>query len=94
MTSSFWILRIEKEFVKTVVTKLVKTAILIYFVQNNVKLNIKWNMTEDNDMFNTLAYPILILGRFWHTHLKTQTIDAWSVILSLQNTVALIYHIP
>ena len=43
------------------VTILVKTAILICFVRNNVELNIKWNMTENNDMFNTLAYPILIV---------------------------------
>ena len=37
MTSPSYILRIRKEFAKTVVTILVKTAILIYFVRNNAE---------------------------------------------------------
>lgn len=54
-------IRLKKESVKTVVTILVKIAILKCFVRNNVELNIKWNMTKNNDMFNALSYPIL----FW-----------------------------
>ena len=51
-------------------TILVKIAILICFVRNNVELNIKWNMTENNDIFNMLSYPILILVRDWYPHLE------------------------
>ena len=78
-------------------TILVKTAILISFVRNNVKLNIKWNMTENNDMFNTLAYPILILVRYWYTHLKTfRPLLLW-VSFSISKTQLLsftTYHNP
>ena len=56
IASSFETTRIEKESVKTVVMILAKRAILICFVLNNVELNIKWNMTENNDMFNTVRY--------------------------------------
>ena len=63
-------IRLKKESVKTVVMILVKIAILKYFVQNNVELNIKWNMTKNNDMFNALSYPILILVRHQYAHLK------------------------
>jgi hypothetical protein len=64
ITSSFYTIRIEKESVKTVAKILVKIAILICFVRNNVELNTKWNMTENSDMFIKLAYPILILVRY------------------------------
>lgn len=63
-------IRLKKESVKTVVTILVKIAILKCFVRNNVELNIKWNMTKNNDMFNALSYPILILVRDQYAHLK------------------------
>jgi hypothetical protein len=63
-------IRLKKESAKTVVTILVKIAILKCFVRNNVELNIKWNMTKNNDMFNALSYPILILVRYQNAHLK------------------------
>jgi hypothetical protein len=63
-------IRLKKESVKTVVTILVKIAILKCFVRNNVELNIKWNMTKNNDMFNALSYPIFILVRDQYAHLK------------------------
>jgi hypothetical protein len=60
ITWSLYTIRIEKEYVKTVATILVKTAILIRFVRNNVVLNIKWNMRENSEAFITCVYPILI----------------------------------
>jgi hypothetical protein len=72
---------------------LVKIAILICFVRNNVELNIKWNMTENSAMVitlcNTYSGPLLI-----YTPKCFQTIDALNVILGLQNKVAFIYRIP
>jgi hypothetical protein len=63
-------IRLKKESVKIVVTILGKIAILKCFVRNNVELNIKWNMTKNDDMFNALSYPILILVRDQYAHLK------------------------
>jgi hypothetical protein len=65
-----------------------------YVCSEQCGLNIKWNMTENNDMCNTLAYPKLILVRYWYTHLKAFRKLTLSVFFGLQNTVAFIYHIP